>query len=106
MPTSPAILLELTKELNIDIPAMEGDISQLRQVVMNLIINASEALSNVQGEIIVAVTKTKITSGQSDKDHQGNSLPSGWYNRLVVTDSGCGMADETMNRISDQTGEE
>jgi signal transduction histidine kinase/ABC-type amino acid transport substrate-binding protein/CheY-like chemotaxis protein len=83
----------------VDIPSVSGDASQIRQIVMNLIINASEAIGESQGEIQVSLTKTAIKDGQQAKDHQGNSISPGWYVCLEVTDNGCGMDNETRQRI-------
>ena len=80
-------------------PNINGDASQLRQVVMNLIINASEAIGVGQGVIHVSLAKKEIHAGQSDKDHNGRIIPAGHYICLEVTDSGCGMDEETRRRI-------
>jgi PAS domain S-box-containing protein len=82
-----------------DLPCIEGDASQLRQIVMNLIINASEAIGEAQGEIVVSLTKTAVIAGQSDKDHLGKIIPAGLYLCLEVSDNGCGMDDGTKQRI-------
>ena len=82
-----------------DIPPIQGDASQLRQIAMNLIINASEAIGEVQGDVRVALTETKILEEQAEKDHQGKTIIPGSYLCLEVTDTGCGMDDETMKRI-------
>jgi PAS domain S-box-containing protein len=82
-----------------DLPCIEGDASQLRQIVMNLIINASEAIGEEHGDIRVALTKTDITTGQQEKDHSGKVITPGSYLCLEVTDTGCGMDDETKQRI-------
>ena len=82
-----------------EISAITGDASQLRQIVMNLIINASEAIGVEQGVINVTVTKTAIRAGQPIKDFQGKIIPSGLYACLEVSDTGCGMNDETMSKI-------
>ena len=80
-------------------PKIYGDASQLRQVVMNLIINASEAIGEDQGVIQVSLVQAEIKTGQSDKDHNGRIIPAGHYICLEVTDSGCGMSDEIRDRI-------
>jgi signal transduction histidine kinase len=80
-------------------PHIKGDASQLRQIVMNLVINASEAIGEEQGEIVVSLTKTAVRAGQSDEDHLGKIVPAGLYLCLEVTDTGCGMDDETKRRI-------
>lgn len=82
-----------------DIPLIHGDSSQLNQVVMNLIINASEAIGNVRGEIRVSLTETTIDDGHPEKDYNGQAIPTGSYACLEVTDNGCGMDEETKWRI-------
>lgn len=86
-------------DLSAKIPIISGDASQLRQIVMNLIINASEAIGKEHGEIQVSLTKTTVIAGQSDKDHKGISIPPGKYVCLEVTDNGCGMDEATKWRI-------
>jgi len=82
-----------------DIPFVNGDASQIRQIVMNLIINAAEAIGDNQGEIQVSLTKEVIKGGQIVNDYHAKAIPPGWYDCLEVTDTGCGMDDETMQRI-------
>jgi two-component system CheB/CheR fusion protein len=82
-----------------DIPTIKSDNSQLRQVVMNLIINASEAIGEEHGAIHVSLNKTEIKVGQSSKDHLGSIITPGWYVCLEVSDTGCGMDYETKQRV-------
>ena len=89
----------ITTDLAAGIAALKGDESQLRQIVMNLIINASEAIGEEQGTIDVALATAEITAEQSEKDHLGVIIPAGEYVCLTVTDTGCGMNDETRRRI-------
>ena len=86
-------------DLPASMPDILGDASQLRQVVMNLIINASEAIGENQGVIKVSLARTEIKTGQSDKDHNGKIIPAGHYICLDINDSGCGMDNETRQRI-------
>ncbi len=78
---------------------IEGDASQLRQIVMNLVINAAEAIGSTQGEVALSLTNKTILTGQTEKDHLGAAIPAGTYVCLNVTDNGCGMDDETKQRI-------
>ncbi len=89
----------IRSDLSPDIPAINGDASQLRQIIMNLIINASEAIGDAQGVVQVSLAKAVIQAGQSFVDHLGNAIPPGCYARLEVSDSGCGMDEETRRRI-------
>ena len=86
-------------ELSADNPVIEGDAGQLRQVVMNLIINAAEAIGENQGEIRVSLVRTEIAAGEPAKDHLGKRLTPGCYLMLEVSDTGCGIGPENMRRI-------
>jgi len=82
-----------------DIPPIMGDIGQLNQIVMNLLINASEAIGDAQGEIRISLAKTEIKDETTDKDHLGKNITPGCYLCLEVADTGCGMDVETRQRI-------
>jgi PAS domain S-box-containing protein len=85
-------------EFGTDIPFIMGDASQLRQVVMNLIINAAEAIGDAEGEIDIKLAQEDIKE-QSEKDHLGMIIQAGRYICFEVTDNGCGMDDETRRKI-------
>ncbi|MFT5452345.1 MAG: PAS domain S-box-containing protein, partial [Enterobacterales bacterium] len=85
--------------LSASIPMIEGDVSQLNQVVMNLIINASEAIGTVQGEVNVSLAKFDVIAGTTVEDYGGNPIPPGEYVCLEVTDSGCGMDEATQSKL-------
>ncbi|GFO66933.1 hypothetical protein GMLC_05120 [Geomonas limicola] len=78
---------------------MIADAGQLRQVLMNLIINASEAIGALQGEITVSLQRTRLAPGAGGGDHLGKEIPAGSYLCLEVTDTGCGMDEETRLRV-------
>ncbi len=82
-----------------DLPSFMGDANQLRQIVMNLIINASEAIGEVHGEVCVSLSKVAIKADQPEKDHNGKTVPPGLYVCVEVADNGCGMDDSTKLRI-------
>ncbi len=82
-----------------DIPTIMGDAGQLRQIVMNLIINAAEAIGEAQGEVRVSLSKAEIKAGKPVRDHLGAVIPAGRYLCLEVSDTGCGMDDEIRRRI-------
>ena len=83
------------------LPAVEADATQLRQIVMNLVINASEAIGDKSGVIA-------ITTGCMDCDKNylrdvwlSENIGEGLYVYLEVADTGCGMSKETLARIFD-----
>ena len=89
----------ITLDCQADIPAITGDASQIRQIVMNLIINASEAIGDAHGEIYVSVARVAISSTHPTRDHLGKTITPGKYVCLEVTDNGCGMNIETKRRV-------
>jgi len=86
-------------DLAVDVPLIHGDASQLGQIVMNLLINSSEAVGEEQGEVSVSLKTIAVKTGHVDKDHLGKVIPPGYYACLEVTDNGCGMDDEAKSRI-------
>ena len=78
---------------------MLGDPSQVRQVVMNLIINSAEAIGDASGLITVAVGAAHHDAASLRQTELSDELPPGPYVHLEVTDSGCGMDEETRARI-------
>ena len=91
--------VSITLDLSADIPSIKADASQIRQVVMNLILNAAEAIGTEQGNITVSLDIAAIESGQGEKEYLGKEIAPGSYICLKVTDNGCGMDEETKQRI-------
>ncbi len=91
--------VKITCDLASDIAPIIADASQIRQVTMNLIINAAEAIGESQGEVRVSLAKRTVRVDQSEKGHLGTIIPPGTYACLEVTDNGCGMDVETQQRI-------
>jgi two-component system, cell cycle sensor histidine kinase and response regulator CckA len=83
-------------DLSRDAPAIRANAAQMRQVVMNLITNASEALGEHEG--IISVTVSRVRSGP---DSGEPDLPQENYLRLEVGDTGCGMTEEMQAKIFD-----
>lgn len=84
-----------------NLPACEGDATQLRQVVMNLVINASDAIGDRSGYININTGTLRADSGYLTRTFGAGDLPAGDYVFVEVGDSGCGMAPETISRIFD-----
>lgn len=76
------------------------DEAQLTQVVMNLIVNASDALEGRVGRIRLETDVVALTEA-ADAAGLHAPLRSGDYARLQVIDDGCGMSDAVMERIFD-----
>ncbi len=82
-----------------EVPPIEGDETQLRQVVMNLILNAAEAIGNRAGAISIRTSVRECTAADLADGQTGESLPSGRYVMLEMADTGCGMTEEVKSRI-------
>jgi PAS domain S-box-containing protein len=78
-----------------------ADATQLRQVVMNLITNASESLQDGSGVIAVNIGSDYYDSEYLAQLRITEDLAPGNYVYLEVTDTGCGMDEETQNRMFD-----
>lgn len=81
------------------LPCIEGDISQIRQVVMNLIINASEALEEGDGEITVRTGLKNLTVPPPGEARFSSTLTPGRYVYLEVRDTGKGIDEQTQLKI-------
>ncbi|SPE43256.1 Multi-sensor hybrid histidine kinase (fragment) [Candidatus Sulfopaludibacter sp. SbA3] len=79
----------LETELASGLPLMQANADEIRQVVMNLVVNASEALEGEPGTITVSTAPASLGGD------------SGGAVRLEVRDTGSGMTEEVKNRIFD-----
>ena len=93
--------VNLSFDLAHHLPLIQGDVSQIRQVLMNLIINASEAIGNREGSIWVStgtvhgakhLFQGKTVIGEPEERD---------YIFVSITDTGCGMDEETQARLFD-----
>ena len=99
--------LSITKKAHLEfqltenLPLVKGDSSQLRQVVMNLITNASDALGDRGGKILLRTRLVDVDRVFLDDLYLKENLAPGPYVCLEVSDTGCGMDEETQARLFD-----
>jgi PAS domain S-box-containing protein len=91
----------LRLNLHQPLPHVEADATQMRQIIMNLVINASEAIADKSGVIA-------ITTGCMDCDKSylkdvwlDENITEGLYVYLEIADSGCGMDKDTLAKLFD-----
>ena len=85
------------------IPPVEADRTQMRQVLLDLVKNAVEAIGEgVSGRVSVRTEVVEIDGKSVQRvDFGPAAMPAGKYVALEVRDTGCGMDEETQNRIFD-----
>ena len=98
-----AISREAVLDLHLaeDLPATVADATQMQQLVMNLVINASEALGENAGTVTIATGTTLATRADFAASHLSPELPEGDYIFLEISDTGTGISDEARDRIFD-----
>jgi len=78
---------------------VEGDPTQLRQVIMNLVTNASESLQDRGGSVAVRTGVMSADAAYLARAFGGSDIAEGDYVYLEVSDTGEGMAEEISERI-------
>jgi PAS domain S-box-containing protein len=91
----------LRYDLRGDLPTIDADASQLRQVVMNLVINAAEAGQERGGVVNVRTDVVRVESAVEEGYITGDAPVEGGCVLFEVSDSGHGMDAATMERIFD-----
>lgn len=83
------------------IPPIEGDATQIRQVIMNLITNGSEAIGSKSGYIAIRTGVMYVDENYTRGTYYSDYRKNGYYVFLEVSDTGCGMDEETVNKMFD-----
>ncbi|MBN1654966.1 MAG: PAS domain S-box protein [Deltaproteobacteria bacterium] len=84
-----------------NLPAIEADATQVRQVLMNLITNASEAIGDRSGIISITTGIMKCEQSYLSDTFLDESLREGLYVFLEVADTGCGMTEQVKAKLFD-----
>ncbi len=81
------------------LPPVMADIAQAQQVVMNLVVNASEAIGDTLGTITISTGVRECDAEYLSHSRLDEKPLPGQYAFLEVTDTGCGMDENTQQRI-------
>jgi PAS domain S-box-containing protein len=87
-------------ELDEHEPEIDADKSQIQQLLMNLIINAAEAIGPDGGSVRISTNRIRLEK-KTPGFYPGEELPAGDYVVLEIQDDGQGMSEETRTRIFD-----
>jgi two-component system, cell cycle sensor histidine kinase and response regulator CckA len=92
--------IDLTIEYGEDLPEIEADPNQLRQIVLNLLVNAVEAFHGQPGSVSIRTGSVSAAAQFWRRQGSGDGAPSR-YLTITVTDDGPGIAGEVMRRMFD-----
>lgn len=84
-----------------DLPEIEADPGQLQQIVMNLITNAAEAIGEREGTIAIETGVAEYDAAYLRRSRTEEKPMPGQFVHIEVKDSGCGMDEETLQRLFD-----
>jgi CheY-like chemotaxis protein len=80
-------------------PLIHADATQIRQVIMNLVLNASQAIGDKEGHIVVRTGTIAYNAHELRRFLADAALQPGRYLMIEVIDNGSGMAPEIVSRI-------
>jgi PAS domain S-box-containing protein len=83
------------------LPPLLADATQVRQIVMNLVINASEAISDHDGIVSISTGTGRLDPAALAAARSAPDAKEGDYVWFEVADTGCGMTPEVLGRIFD-----
>jgi signal transduction histidine kinase len=92
---------ELVLDIPGGLPMIQADPVQLEQVVMNLLVNASEALEDRAGQIRLSLREMGLEAPEAARRFPGFELKAGPFVALTVADTGIGMGPGVLERIFD-----
>jgi two-component system cell cycle sensor histidine kinase/response regulator CckA len=92
--------VELHYHFHEGLPEIDADPAQLRQVVMNLITNAAEAIGERPGRVVISVDQ-RYVSVPDLESYLADGAGAGTFLCLEVRDTGSGMSEETRARVFD-----
>ncbi len=91
----------IVKDLDPLLPPIKGDAAQIKQIIMNLITNAAEAIEDNDGEIGITTGQMHCSSAYLEETLFHEDATEGQYIFMEVKDNGSGMDEATRKRIFD-----
>ncbi len=93
--------IRLGIKLDDDLPMIEADVSQIKQVILNFIVNSADAIGDHSGRIQVSTFVRQVSREKLISLYNGVEMREGQYVVLEVKDSGCGMPEALQKKIFD-----
>ena len=86
--------IEISTELDPDLPQVWGDADLIKQVIMNLLVNAQQAIEG-KGRIVVASRAARASTPAKAGEQRSSMV------EVTVSDTGCGIPAANLQRIFD-----
>ncbi len=91
--------VDLSFKLDFDIADINADTAQLHQLLINIVINASEAIDETHGKICISTSERHVSARELMNTAIGASLQAGRYVVITVKDSGRGMPADVLKHV-------
>ena len=91
--------IQIDYQIDADLPAITADETQLDQIVLNLVINASESMSGQMGTITIVTGEEYLEDHALSLLSNGENVSSGNFVFLEVIDQGAGIAEHDRQRL-------
>jgi two-component system, cell cycle sensor histidine kinase and response regulator CckA len=91
-------------QIELDAPSsawIQADTGQVQQLILNLVLNAAEAIGDRTGHVRITLRVRDIDEAELRSRYIGFSLPARPFTELVVEDDGEGMDERTLRQIFD-----
>lgn len=92
--------VKIIYSLDYETPCISGDTTQISQILMNLVLNASEAIEN-NGEVKISTYMKECNSAEINAFNLNNNITPGNYLVLEISDNGAGIPSDKIKQIFD-----
>jgi two-component system, cell cycle sensor histidine kinase and response regulator CckA len=98
--TTLPVAIQVERQVAADLPLVEADAGQIRQVLTSLVMNAAEAIGDGEGTIRISTGTVQTARDRlPDSYVVSDGFGGPTFALLEVADTGCGMDDETRTRV-------
>ncbi len=93
--------IKIIRDIPANSPMLEGDVGQIQQLILNLVLNGAEAIGDNHGEVSIKVRIRDVAQAELAKKYAPFPMPPGAYTEIQVSDNGVGMDERTLQQIFD-----